>query len=334
MRFDHIFETLPERAFRTLGRRLLTLEGGKGGGSAPPAPDYTGAAQATAAGNKEAALTTGALNRPTQINPYGQTTWTLKEGADANNPQPGDWIQTQTLSPDQQKLLDVNTQTSLALGDLANKGVAGAGTVLDSGYDASGLPTKAGDINTDPNQYLDQRQQTQDAMYRRATQYYDDRYGKDENALRTQLANQGLDEGSAAYQNALTRFNQDKSTAYADATDRAILAGGGEQSRIQSDLINALQQQQNRRNNALQEDLTLRELPINEINALRTGSQVQNPQFSNFSQVPTYQGADMLGATSASGQYAQQSAAANAAAQAQKMNTYGQLAGSALLAYA
>ena len=331
MRFTHTDELLPLRAFRTLGRRLLTLEGK--GSSAPAQPDYVGAAQATSEGNKEAALTTGALNRPTQINPYGQTTWSLKPGADANNPQPGDWIQTQTLSGNQGKLLDSNEQTSLALGDLATKGVDAASHVLDKSYDASTLPTAAGNINTSPDQYLAERQQVQDAMYRRGTQYYDDRYGKDENALRTQLSNQGLDEGSAAYQNAMTRFNQDKSTAYADATDRAVAAGGQEQSRIQSDLVAALQQQQNRRNNQLQEDLTLRELPINEVNALRTGSQVTNPQFSSVPTVGGYQGADLLGAATAAGQYNQQTAASKAAAQSSANSTFANLGASGLLAY-
>lgn len=334
MRFDHTFELLPERAFCALGGRLLTLEGGgKGGSSAPPPPDYVGAANATAAGNKEAALATGALNRPTQVNPYGQTSWSLKPGADANNPQPGDWIQTQTLAPEQQQILDVNNQNALQLGQLANTGIGQAGDVIGQKYDTSKLPTKAGDINTDPNKYLAERQQVQDAAYDRATQYYDQRYARDENALKTELASKGLTEGSEAYANAMAEFNRNKDTAYADATDRAVLAGGQEQSRIQSDLISALQQQQNRRNNQMQEDLTLRQLPINEINALRTGSQVTNPQFQNFAQVGQYQGPDVLGATS-QGYAAQSSAnAAARAAQAQNTSTYGNMAAAALMAY-
>ena len=52
---------------------------------APKTPDYAGAARATSEGNKAAALTTGALNRPTQITPTGSQTWSLKPGADPNN---------------------------------------------------------------------------------------------------------------------------------------------------------------------------------------------------------------------------------------------------------
>lgn len=335
MRFDHTFDLLPARAFRALGGRLLTLEGGgKGGSSAPPAPDYVGAAATTAAGNKEAALATGAMNRPTQISPTGSTTWSLKPGADASNPQPGDWIQTTSLTQPQQQLLDANNANQLKLAGLTGQGIQSASGVVGSKFDTSALPAKAGDINTNPNQYLTERQQVQDALYRRGTQYYDDRYGKQEAALKAELANKGLTEGSEAYRNAMTQFNQDRNTAYADATDRAIAAGGQEQSRIQSDLINALQQQQNRRNNQLQEDITLRDLPLNEINALQSGTQVMMPQFQSFAQQQGYNGADVLGATGQ--QYSAQSAtnAAQMAARNQQMGTYGNLAAAALMAYA
>lgn len=330
MKFTHTDELLPLGAFRTLGRRLATLEGK--GGSAPATPDYTGAANATAAGNKEEQLLTAALNRPTQVNPYGQVSWSLKPGADANNPQPGDWVQTQSLSQPQQNLLNTNEQTSQALGNVAS-GIAGSAGGLQTPYDASKLPTAPGNISTDPNQFEQSRQAVQDALYHRATQYYDDRYGKDQNALETQLTNQGLDPGSAAYQNAMTRFNQDKSTAYADATDRAVAAGGQEQSRQQSDLIAALQQQQNNRNSTLQQDLTMRDLPLNELNSIRSGTQVATPQFASFGQAGQTSGADLLGATTAAGQYNQQAAATNAAANSSALGTYGNLAASALLAY-
>lgn len=331
----HEWDMLPVHGFRKEAGRLCSLEkGGKGGSSAPATPDYVGAANATAAGNKEAALATGAMNRPTQISPTGSTTWSLKPGADANNPQPGDWIQTTSLTEPQQKLLDANNQNQLALAGLTSQGVQSASGVVGSKFDTSNLPAKAGDINTSPNQYLAERQQVQDALYRRGTQYYDDRYGKQEAALKAELANKGLTEGTEAYRNAMTQFNQDRNTAYADATDRAIAAGGQEQSRIQSDLINALQQQQNRRNNQLQEDITLRDLPLNEINALQSGTQVTMPSFQGFMQQQGYNGADVLGATGA--QYSAQSGAnaAQMAARNQQMGTYGNLAAAALMAYA
>jgi hypothetical protein len=50
---------------------------------------------------------------------------------------------------------------------------------------------------------------------------------------------------------------------------------------------------------ALQEQAYLQDRPLNLINALRTGAQVQNPQFQQFAQQQTTAGPDMLGAAQA-----------------------------------
>jgi predicted ATPase len=46
----------------------------------------------------------------------------------------------------------------------------------------------------------------------------------------------------------------------------------------------------------LNEAYTAQSRPLDLINSLRTGSQVQNPQFSSYAQQATTQGADLLGA--------------------------------------
>ena len=69
-------------------------------------------------------------------------------------------------------------------------------------------------------------------------------------------------------------------------------------------------QQQQLRNRALSEQAYLRNLPLNELNALRTGTQVSMPQFPGYAQQATTGGPDMLGA--AQGQYGAQVGAANA----------------------
>ena len=61
----------------------------------------------------------------------------------------------------------------------------------------------------------------------------------------------------------------------------------------------------------MQEQAYLQDRPLNLINALRTGNQVQAPQFQQFAQQATTQGADLLGATQA--QYNADLNAANAA---------------------
>lgn len=158
-----------------------------GKSDAPAPPDYKGQAVATANSNK--------FN---EVGPTGSSAWSIRPGADPSNPQPGDYIRTTSLSPQQQSLYDQQVKNQLSTG------LAGANALTDI--------NNAGDT-----------QKTQDALYRRATQYYDQNFDRSQAALETKLQNQGLTQGSEAYANALTQFNQGKDTAYADATDRAIV---------------------------------------------------------------------------------------------------------------
>lgn len=52
-----------------------------------------------------------------------------------------------------------------------------------------------------------------------------------------------------------------------------------------------------------QQEQTLRNLPLNELNALLTGAQVQNPQFEGYNTQGQTSGANYLGAANAQGQY-------------------------------
>ena len=77
---------------------------------------------------------------------------------------------------------------------------------------------------------------------------------------------------------------------------------------------------------ALQEQLALRNQPLNEIAALMGGAQVQMPQFQ------AYQGAEVaaapiFGATQAAGNFAQQNYSNQVAANNAKLGMYGSLLG-------
>ena len=139
---------------------------------------------------KSAAIATSNSNRFDEVSPFGQVSWNLREGSDPNNPQPGDYIRSTTLAPGQQALFDQSTALGQRL--LADYG---------DGQGAS------------------------DAAYRRATRYYNTNFGQEHDALRTQLLNAGLAEGSQAYQNAMGQFDQRRDSAYADAADRAVATG-------------------------------------------------------------------------------------------------------------
>lgn len=99
--------------------------------SAPPPPDYAGAATAQGAANLEAARAQGRINNPNVVNPYGtqNVTW------DGDTP-----TLTQTLSPEQQALYQQQVGNQMGLGDLANQGIGSLQGLIGRGLDFSGAP--------------------------------------------------------------------------------------------------------------------------------------------------------------------------------------------------
>lgn len=107
---------------------------------------------------------------------------------------------------------------------------------------------------------------------------------KDRAALDQRLASQGITYGMEAYNNAQTPFNQGAN----DARTQAALTA------FQTALQNA-QLGNTARGQSIQETASARNQPLNEISALLSGSQVQPPNFSGYSQTPI-QPADYAGA--------------------------------------
>ena len=133
MQLDH-FGMYPERAFMKVAGRM-TLEGGGGKGSSPPpAPDYTGAAQATAAGNKEAAISAQAGNMINQYTPYGSVTYTERGRIDGT-PQ---YSQTVTLSPEQQAAYNKDVAMNARLQDVGIQGVGYVQNALNAPLQSPG----------------------------------------------------------------------------------------------------------------------------------------------------------------------------------------------------
>lgn len=285
-------------------------------GSAPPAPDYTGAANATAAGNLEAARATAAANRVNQYTPYGS----LEYSHNGTDPDSG-WAYTQTLSPDQQKLFDQNQQINQQLGDVANQGVGYVQTALDKPLSFDGMYRVGtpGEIQT----------QASDAAYKNATRYLDPQMERNQSALDSKLANQGITQGSEAYRNAYDEFNANKNQVYDAARNQAYtqgLAGAGQE----------FNQGTNLRQNQITEAQTLQNNPINMLNAVRTGSQMQVGQMPQpIGAIPQQQGVagpDLLGAAQATGAYNQNAYNANQAANSSTMGGLFSLGSAAMMA--
>ena len=229
--------------------------------SAPAAPDYSAAARETATGNLDAARAATAANRVNQVTPYGRLDYSVTGADPYGNPT---WTATQSLSPDQQRLLDVQNRISGSLGDVATKGVSYVENMLNTPFDTSKLPSTG----------FNPSQSYQDAYMQRLQP----QITQNREALQQQLANKGIDIGSTAYDRALQTQAQRENDLLAAATTQGF--GVGQQAR----------------QSALQEQAYLRNEPLNTLSAVRTGSQVTGPQFVNSFNQATTSGPDLLGA--------------------------------------
>lgn len=264
------------------------------------------------------------------------------------------WSQTTSLTPEEQAVFDANQQNRLSLENLAGQAIGRASNVFGTEfnpqlmdfYNAQGLGadnvglygnTLEGmqDVMEGSDQFKDQAQKVQDAMYQKFTRYNDERFREQEQAERARLSQMGLQEGTQAYQNALQEFNRSKNEAYQGAQLDAITAGGQEQSRMYRDLLAGRQSniglRQGRFNQGMARDAMdlserqaratsemnlanlyaqqrqqqfgeqayMRSLPLNEIAALLSGGGVSMPQFQSYTQATPFSGPDYLGAAQA-----------------------------------
>lgn len=258
----------------------------------PPNPYDTAAAQQ--ASELGASQASGIINNPNIQNAYGSVNHTLAgyevvydaKGKPQYVPR---YTRSETLSPDQMKLLGLETQTK------ANSGQAGVlassqladmfKTQLDpSQWQAWQMSQAPGEVRQD--QAPTDRAAVEDAMMSR----YREAAGKQRTAEDAQLAARGLNPGSQGYgQVADTRARADT-----DAQMQAFLASGNE-SRSAQGAYNAAELQRyqmgsdhasfaNQLRQAQQQgDTALRAQLPNEIAALMGLGQVTVPQFSPFS---------------------------------------------------
>lgn len=353
----------------------------------PPAPDYVGAAQAQGQSNIQAVQTQAALNRVNTSTPYGDLTYSQ------STTDPNQWNANVSLSPDQQQLLDAQTQGQQAKATDANNMLGTVQNATATPFDTSSLTQRQGvpnapnlsmyggstaapngsvntsgvpGLNTD---WGDQAKQAQDAAYAKQTAILDPQYQQQEDQLRSQLAASGVTAGSQAYSDALDNFNRNKASDYGNARNSAISEGNNEQATLAGESLtgnNQLYSQalqnagfgntaaaqtfnqglaanQNNNNVAesgfanqataeglsdaqrqqeIQEQAYLRELPLNEYNALATGAQVTQPNFNvGTSQVGAPGASPIFAATQAQGGaandiYNQQTATNNSNTQA------------------
>ena len=238
---------------------------GKSSPSAPAAPDPAATAAAQGAANVETATRQGTLNRVNEYTPYGSSVYSkIGDVTDPNTP--AAYARTTTLDPAQQAIVDQQTAISGSLNTLAGDQLGRVSTALADPFSYEGMPAA-------PTADAAARQQAIDAMYGQATSRLDPRFSQEQTQLQTDLANQGIGVGSDAYNNALESFGRTKNDAYTSALNQATIGGGAEQSRL-------FGLQGSQRERAIQEYAQQRNAPLNEVSALMSGTQINNPSFS------------------------------------------------------
>lgn len=256
--------------------------------SPPAAPDYGAAATAQGAANIDAARATAKLSNPNITTPYGSQTVSYGANGDQDIPSV-----TQTLTPEQQAIFDTNQQGQQGLADLGLGAVQRAGSILGQDVSFSGAPTVGTSSET--------RDKVLAAMMGRA----DEDYAKQTDQTRSSLIASGIPVGSKAFADAQQMIERSRNDARQQAE---IGAGNAANQQFGQDMAG--------RQQAITEILAQRQTPLNEINAFRSGSQVNTPQFQQY-QGATVAPAPVFGAAQATGQaqtnaYNQQAAGSNA----------------------
>jgi hypothetical protein len=216
----------------------------------PAVPNYWDIANQQAQYNSNLALQQSKLNNPNQYNPFGSRTTTY-------NPDGSSSVNT-TLDPTQQQLF--NNANNLNLG-IQNR----AQGMVGSGLNYSNAPGM-------PNASQSDLDSTRNAVYDQQARYLDPQYQQGASDLNSQLANKGIMEGSDAWNRAQNNFSLQKTAAYGDARDRAIQAGGAEQSRLFGLGMQARQEGVNEANSQYNGN-------INGLNALKGAGSYTMPTF-------------------------------------------------------
>lgn len=252
--------------------------------SAPPAPDYAAAATAQGQANLQAGQQQSLLNNPNINAPGYSISYQSSPGHDntqqisalqkemdglrarsptgaagrmfagspimgsgrikeiqaeidrlTNQSQPGRSTQNITLSPDQQRIFDLNNQSQGNLSQIGLDATSRVGDLLKTPFDASSI-----DRNKMAQTLIDRDQPMMDRARDRRE---------------TQLSNQGIMLGSNAYSSAQDDLSRGENDFRLGAYDQA-----GNEMQREFGLQTAM-----------------RQMPINEINALRSGTQLQMP---------------------------------------------------------
>jgi hypothetical protein len=264
---------------------------GKSSPSAPPPPDYAGAAREQGAANEATARLQGRLNNPNVIGPLGGQTVSFGEGDQPTI--------TQTLTPDAQATLEAQQRVQRSLANLGEQGIGTARGVLVNQFSPN---SQALQTNIDKSNLarmpVNAGTTGQEAIMARLAPQLE----RQEAATRQRLINQGLVPGGEAYENAMISQNQQKNDLLSQAAIQGIQLDTGARAQGFNEASSEMAAQNAALQAELQRQAFLRQQPLNEITGLMSGSQIQMPQFQGYSPTsiapaPVFAGAQAQGAS-------------------------------------
>lgn len=257
-------------------------------------PDYTGAAEKQAQSSKEVTNIQNWANRPNQFTPWGSTTWNSNEAIDpATGQSVTQWTQQQQLRPELESALQSQVGLQNYRSDLGRQFSGRVAEDFSKPYDWTNLPGMA----TGPGvqDYGAQRQRIESELFNKMAPIHQSQ----ESQLRTRLANQGLTQGSEAFEGELGRLRESQ----AGERYNALQTAGAEQQRLFGMDTQAAQFANQVRQQAISEQSQQRNMSLNELNALLTGQQVQSPSMPGFQPAQASQATQYLDAAKAQGSY-------------------------------
>jgi hypothetical protein len=232
------------------------------GKSAPEPPDYKGIARQQADASKDLANQQTAASRPDITTPYSYQKW-------SQDPSTGRWaMQTGFTGPTAEVAERLRSQAAANMAspfDMSQFGPMPEWGAIGSGEQA--------------------RQQAIDSAYGQATSRLDPMWQQREDATRTRLLNQGLTEGSEAYEQQMAALGRERNDAYSGAMNMAIGQGTAAGDSIYRNNLAGQQAgfnaQMMSRQQAIADALRQRGMPMQELSALQ--SQMALPSFQGAS---------------------------------------------------
>jgi hypothetical protein len=219
----------------------------------------------------------------------------------------------QTLTPTAQKTLEARQGVQYSLANLGQLGANTAANVLNKPFSFNGPDIQTSlDLSGIAKMPVNAGTTGQEAIMSRLNPSL----AKLRTSTETNLINQGLRPGTEAYNNAAKLLGEQENDALTQAALQGINLDMGANAQGFNQALQSGQFGNTAIQQAIAQAIQQRQLPLNEITALMSGSQIQNPQFgaytgSTVTPAPIFQAAQNKGIFDANA-YNQQVAQANA----------------------